>query len=716
MKEGTQGRWYWRLRGCCWSDRRYRVLGKSTVLWLLSCLLALTAPVGAAEITPQRLLEVVDLAGPVLSPDGTMVAFRAEQASVEHNRHSSSWYVAGLGSNPLPRAVGDGGMPLRDSSAESLSALALWSPDGAWLYYRADIDGRVAVWRAAVDGSGTERVTQDDADVRQFQLDGEGKRVLYSVGATREQIDRAEALEYHAGVQLQAQVPVGAPLFRSGSRGGRSITERFGRIWFNRVPLLDEVPEHWKVVAVAGGAGGDVSAAEPALLSPAPIDLPQGLVAWEQVRDPSAARIAVLSKAERPELFDAQQMTLSVVMDRHSPPIECQAEPCRGKAIGGLMWRPGSEELLFTVSDPEQAFSQSIFRWQVGSATVRRVAGSRGLLGGGRDPASRCALSASLLVCVSAEADRPPRLESIALETGDRRVLYDPNHLLAADIAARVPAQRLRWHDRDGQAFDGWYFAAPSNAGKAQPLFITYYRCHGFLRGGVGDEWPLAALAEQGIASLCINAPPYRTEAMQRYAQGLSAVASAITLLGDQGKVDRAKVGMGGLSFGSEITLWVETESSLLAAASISTPVLSPNFYLLSSLKGESFREGLRRHWGLGSPEETPARWQQISPAFKLARFQAPLLLQMSEQEYLYAADYAIPLINRSRADAYVFPDEPHQKFQPRHKLAVYQRNVDWFRFWLQGVEDADPAKAAQYRYWRSMRDQGAAAAGAGGR
>jgi hypothetical protein len=53
-----------------------------------------------------------------------------------------------------------------------------------------------------------------------------------------------------------------------------------------------------------------------------------------------------------------------------------------------------------------------------------------------------------------------------------------------------------------------------------------------------------------------------------------------------------------------------------------------------------------------------------------------------------------------------VFPDEHHIKFQPKHKLAVYERNVDWFRFWLQGYEDPSPEKVGEYRIWREMRDQ----------
>ena len=78
--------------------------------------------------------------------------------------------------------------------------------------------------------------------------------------------------------------------------------------------------------------------------------------------------------------------------------------------------------------------------------------------------------------------------------------------------------------------------------------------------------------------------------------------------------------------------------------------------------------------------------------------------MQMPEQEYMLALDYAIPLIKQGKADLYAFPNEPHQKFLPRHKLAAYDRNLDWFVFWLLGKEDPDAQKADQYPRWRAMR------------
>src|SRR3546814_19625266 len=73
-----------------------------------------------------------------------------------------------------------------------MPAPATWSPDGRWIYYRALVDGKIDVWRAAADGSGSEPMTLDAANVRDFALDADGRVLKYSVGATREEVIEAE--------------------------------------------------------------------------------------------------------------------------------------------------------------------------------------------------------------------------------------------------------------------------------------------------------------------------------------------------------------------------------------------------------------------------------------------------------------------------------------------------------------------------------------------
>jgi hypothetical protein len=50
----------------------------------------------AEVVSPRRLLEVVDIGNPVISPDGRLVAFRTEQASVERNVYDTVWFIQSM--------------------------------------------------------------------------------------------------------------------------------------------------------------------------------------------------------------------------------------------------------------------------------------------------------------------------------------------------------------------------------------------------------------------------------------------------------------------------------------------------------------------------------------------------------------------------------------------------------------------------------------------
>jgi hypothetical protein len=48
---------------------------------------------------------------------------------------------------------------------------------------------------------------------------------------------------------------------------------------------------------------------------------------------------------------------------------------------------------------------------------------------------------------------------------------------------------------------------------------------------------------------------------------------------------------------------------------------------------------------------------------------------------------------------------------QPKHRLEIYERNVDWFLFWLKDEEDPDPAKSDQFARWRKLKEDAGKAA-----
>src|SRR5690606_26034244 len=115
-----------------------------------------------------------------------------------------------------------------------------------------------------------------------------------------------------------------------------------------------------------------------------------------------------------------------------------------------------------------------------------------------------------------------------------------------------------------------------------------------------------------GISALCINAVPPRMDAVERYDNGRYAVESVVDLLASRGEIDRARVGMGGLSMGAEVSMWTAMHSRMLRAVSVSSPVMTPALFHWFGLWEDVHFSRMDRYWQLGTLEETPERWRMI--------------------------------------------------------------------------------------------------------
>jgi dipeptidyl aminopeptidase/acylaminoacyl peptidase len=659
-----------------------------------ACFLALSGAASPPAPGLEELVQVTDLSGIAVSPDGSHVAFRTDRASIDRNSYDLAWHVVDLRS---ARAVelGSGGDPIIADPGLLVAEAPIWSPDGRWIYFRRLRSAQVQIWRTAADGSGSAAVTDEDGDVLSIELSENGRGIDYRVGPPRGEIERAELDEYDSGILVDAHVELGQNLYRGAILNGRHATQRLTGQWFARGGLLWDRPSRNRRLDFA-------------TLLRSPADPPP---APESARPaPASPELAVRSRSGdlAGATWDGEAGQLTVRRAGGSlRAISCGAPACRTGRIAWLAWRPDHDQIVFATAD--RAHRQTLHLWDVQTGRVRPVATSEGLLNGGRSASAPCAVTARKAICVAAGPVSPPRLESIDLGSGARRILIDPN----VDLRSRrwPDVERLEWRGSDGRLFTGTLFMPRSPSGPL-PLFINYYRCEGFLRGGVGDEWPFAPLAASGIASICINATRMTgpQDGVGQYRAALGGIEAVVDLLAGRGLIDRNRVGIGGLSFGSEVAMWVVMHSNLIAAASVASPQFEPANYWFNGVRGRDHHELLRRIWGLGAPEETPEQWRLLSPALSIERIRAPLLMQLPEQESRYAIELYARLSNSATpAELHVFPDEPHIKVQPRHRLAVYRRNLDWFRFWLQGHEDGDPRRAGQYRRWRSLSERAVA-------
>lgn len=654
------------------------------------------APAAWAAPGVAELIETTDVSGLSVSPDGTRLAFRTETPSIQSNSVSLEWQIADLGTGRVRRVSGGGDAIYADPGLLQ-EELSFWSRDSRFIYYRALVDGAVGLWRTAADGSGSRPVALPDADIEQPERSPDGAALLYRTGPTRDEIERAERREYDQGILVDRHVDLAQPLYRGGSINGRMATQRLIGRWYERAGLLWQAPrtEHRL----------DLETLQVSDLGPVPPpEIGSGAARLDFDISAQAANGALALAG-----WDGRSSKLRVARSGREP-IFCAADVCRGVRIVALLWRPGHDEVLYTVQDRHQR--QALYLWNVLTGHVTLVARGEGLLSGSRTYNVPCAVSADDAFCVSASAVSPPRLERIALDTGLRSVVSDPNARLREQAMPR--AEHLSWQLPDGRTATGVLLLPSSGSAAPLPLFVNHYRCPGYLRGGEGDEWPFPALVDAGIAVACVNATPAHApqDALADYRTALASVSALVDLLVSRGVVDRARVGMGGLSAGSEATMWIATHSNLLAAISIASPQLEPAVYWLNAVRGRDQPAAYRQVWGLGAPDETPARWAEVSMASNVNRIRAPLLMQLPEQEARFAIEFYARITNSTTpVEMYAFPDEAHVKIQPRHRFAVNRRNLDWFRYWLQGYRDADPALADQYRRWEELARRSESAA-----
>ena len=652
---------------------------------------ALASPAVHARIGPtiRELVEIRDIEALSLSPDGRRVAFRVQTPSVSANTYRIDWYVAEVQTGRI-RHVADGGEPIyNDGLIESEPPV--WSPDSRSFYRRALVHGAIGIWRTAADGSGSSLVVGGPADVESLAAEPDGRSLTYVTGPVRAEIRSAERKEYDDGILIDATIDPLEALYRGGWVGGRLASDRLKGEWYSRGGLLWREPRtrHRLDLITSREIGRET--------------LPTPKIGVMATDSPTAAISAGSRRGAMAKVVGAGADQHLEVDAPTEGSIVCDSGPCRGSKVVALAWRPGTDQLLFTRQD--QNFRQTLYVWDSGIGTVRRVAGGDGQLSGGRSEASPCAVARIAAVCVEAGPISPPRLVRISLDDGRQTILFDPNGNLRSRAAPRV--EQIVIPMPGGRTASGTLLYPPGRLPMRAPLFVTYYVCPGYLRGGTGDAYPLEPLVNSGFVVACLNIVPFKTwgDGTDRDRDALASVTALAGMLARRGWIDPARVGMGGFSMGSEATMWVAMNSSLLAAAAVASPQYEPSAYWMESVRGRDVPAVMKKFQGAGPPDQDPGRWKIISPALNTERIKAPLLMQLPEQEFRGSMELYSKLTHTSTpVEMYAFPDEAHLKIQPRHQFAVYRRNLDWFRYWLQDMRDPDPALAAQYRGWDELR------------
>lgn len=633
-----------------------------------------------------------------LSPDRQRLAFQIRQADPETNGFCLGMIVMAIRPGARPITIDSGSELILWRFADLLgksdfpSGFAKvitpqWFPDGRSIAFLKRVGPVTQIWRAYADGSGSAPLSHSDTDVEDFRITADGQIVIFSSRPALAKAWTAIAREGLSGFHYDDRF---APNASSAPFPAPPISaDSF---------VLDLTTSHVR----------PASDVEAAMLSDEKAGAPREAVAF--ALSPTGRRAWTRTTAT--DIFPPHAQL--VAEDDRGREIVCTAESCR--AVGRWIWWSGNgQSVRFIRHEDWGKSATAVYEWTPGTRAPRRLYVTQDLL-------VDCQPLGDDLICAQEGSLTPRRLNLIHLATGRADLLLDLNPELQHRKLGRV--ERLRWKNAFGtECFGDLVLPVGYRTGVRYPLIVVQYSSRGFLRGGTGDEYPIQAFANRGYAVLSIERPasPTRAAHAKSYADldkadlagfidrknVLSAIETAVTELIDRGIVDQRRVGITGLSDGTTTVQFAGLHSHLFSAAAMSGCCWERSqLALLGPVVG---RQYAKTGWPLLS-EHAPGFWSEISWAQNPRVVPFPVLLQLSDSEFRSSLE-AYTALNEVGApiDMYVFPGEPHVKWQPAHRLAIYERNLDWFDFWLKDIKPGAPVRAAEVARWEAMKQRAAA-------
>ncbi len=665
----------------------------SLVIWIAffwcNAAASSTIAANASEIrlTPDDLVRLSDF-GPSspgagehiisLSPDRKMAAVQVRTADPSSNQYLIRIDVVDLTSRGPSRTIDEGGVFTLQfvsgiggatvSTGYAAVTPIIWSRDGRWVYFLKRLAETTQVWRAAATGERSEAVTHEAEGVDDFLLLADDRRLVYSSRQRDPVLEAALGAEALRGFRYDSRF---IPLFDDGPQ--ESVTKR--------VTKAIDLPTDRARAATADEAADFVRHVQIASAGPLAISK-TGRRAFVSVSDglhgSNNGKVAVRRGS------DLEQV--------------CNSADCAGALT--IWWTEDGNRVRFIRRYGWGSSEMAIFEWKPGSSQPERLYVTQDLL-------LDCQPVDEELACARERSAEPRHIVVLNPDTGRAKVVYDPNQGFRRFSLGSI--ERLHWRNEFGiETFGDLVYPIGYVRGHAYPLIVVQYISRGFLRGGVGDEFPIQAFANRGYAVLSVQRPDVGLLQREPSSSGvrddksieklkdrrsvLSSIENAVQSLIDRGVANPLEIGITGLSDGSSTVQFALINSSMFKAASVSGCCWDPyQDAVVGPRAAKAYHES-------GWPElinYDSDFWSHMSLIENARRISVPLLIQQSDDEFRGAIASYMALKQANRAVAlYVFPNEHHVKWQPSHRLAAYERNLRWFDFWLRGIGDG--------REWKS--------------
>ena len=641
----------------------------------------LAVPVAGQErraMTTDDGLDMVQVGGAMISPDGSWVLFSKSELNWEENERKTTWWrVSAEGGEPYRYIGDDGGGNFQ------------FSPDGRRLAFTRSVDDESQLFLLPTTGGEAVQLSEHETSIGSYAWSEDGSKIIFV--ATEPRTDEEEkAREAGYDAIFVDEGPNGQQsgnwnnlwLIEVESGAERRLTDTDHRIGsFSVAPNGDRIFFTSRIE----NRRNQQNLSEIQLLEVETGTIrqltdnsaPEGRLSWAP--DGRSFAYTARTDGEWELLLDKIW-----VMDPDGGGRRIVSGAFDGN-IGNFVWAPDASEILFSGL---HGTNNNLYRINLGSDSIEQITSSVGSLA-----PSSFARDRAKMAYVLQDFDTPADIW-VGLTDGTGAVqLTDVNSTITDELVLGQ-GEVIRWESRDGTEIEGILMLPAEYQSGVLPLLL---HIHGGPAGVFRNSFSASnhVWAGLGYAQLFPNvrgSSGYDDDLLRGNLRDIGSgdyedLMTGVDELISRGIADPDKLGLRGWSYGGILGGWTITQTDRFKGASVGAMVSD-----WTSEYGPGFNHDVRLWYIGGTPWDNTDEWRERSALTHVANVTTPTLVLHGINDRTDTEPQSMmffqALKDQGKITRYIrFPREPHGFQEPRHQRTRDVEEIRWIQKYVRNIE-----------------------------